>query len=101
MTQPASPLRTDIGDAALPEGAASRANAIDAAAALILMEVLVAALTRLPDGPSALAEACGRRATLRRQSPFDATPTELAAEAVAMALIAAARELEPQTAIAA
>lgn len=101
MTQDASPPRSDLVDPPWPACVGLRANAIDGAAALIIMEVLVEALARLPEGRSALAEACGRRAAQRRQDHIGATPTEIAAGAIAMALIEAARELESQTAVAA
>jgi len=97
MTQVASPPRPDLVDTPWPACAGLRANAIDGAAALIVMEVLVEALARLPEGRSALAEACGRRAAQRRQDHISATATEIAAGALAMALIEAARELETST----
>lgn len=94
MTQVVPPPRSDPVDTPWPACAGLRANAIDSAAALIVMEVLVEALARLPEGRSALAEACGRRAARRRQDHIGATPTEIAAGGLAMALIEAARELE-------
>lgn len=98
MTQAASPPRSDLVDTPWPACAGLRANAIDGAAALIVMEVLVEALARLPEGRSALAEACGRRAAQRRQDHLGASPTEIAAGALAMALIEAARELDASAA---
>jgi hypothetical protein len=101
MTQPASPLPSSLVDTPWPGCAGLRANAIDGAAALIIMEVLIEALARLPDGPSALAESCGRRAARRGPEPVGATATEIAANALAMALIEAARDLEESPAVAA
>lgn len=101
MTQVASPPRSDLVDTSWHGCAGLRANAIDGAAALIVVEVLVEALARLPEGRSALAEACGRRAAQRRHDPFGATRTELAAGALVMALIEAAMAQEtPSAAVA-
>lgn len=101
MTQVAAPPRPDLVDTPWPACAGLRANAIDAAAALIVMEVLVEALARLPEGRTALAEACGRRAARQRQYDIGVTATEVAASALAMALIAAASELDDPFAAAA
>lgn len=101
MTQVASPPRSDLVDTSWPGCAGLRANAIDGAAALIVMEVLVEALARLPEGRIALAEACVRRSAQRRQDDIGATQTEVAAGALAMALIQAARELDSPAAAAA
>ncbi len=98
MTKAAPPSRTDLVDTPWPACAGLRANAIDGAAALIVMEVLVEALARLPDGRSALAEACDRHAARRGETHIDATPTEAAAGAVAMALIEAASDSAPSAA---
>lgn len=97
MTQSASSPRSDLVDTPWTACAGLRANAIDGAAALIVMEVLVEALARLPEGRSALAEACGRRAAQRRQEQIGVTPTEMAAGALAMALIESARDADTAT----
>ena len=77
------------------------ASAIDGAAALIVMEVLIDALTRLPDGQAALTAACRRQTGNRRGDQIGATPVEIAAGALALAIIETARGLdEPATAAA-
>lgn len=70
-----------------------RAGAIDSAASLIVMEVLVDALSRLPQGRRALDEALSRRTAMAPGADVGATATEIAAGALALALVEAARTL--------
>jgi hypothetical protein len=68
-----------------------RAGAIDGAASLIIMEVLVNALSRLPGGQDALATACRQRVQSRPDEEFGISPIDVAAGALALALIEASR----------
>lgn len=101
MTQPASTVRPDYPDTPWQTCVGLRANAIDGAAALVVMEVLVDALTRLPEGRAALAAACGHRAARQRAGLPGATPVDIAAGALALALVEAASALDAPTAAAA
>ena len=67
-----------------------RAAAIDGAASMIIMEVLVDALSRLPQGRAALDAALASRAAAPGDEALGSTATEIAAAALALGLIAAA-----------
>lgn len=101
MTQSASIPRPDPSDTPWQSCVGLRAGAIDTAAALVVMEVLVDALARLPEGRVALAAACGRRSAERRSDLPGATPVDIAAGALALALVEAASALDAPTAAAA
>jgi hypothetical protein len=75
-----------------------RASAIDGGAAMMVIEVMLDALTRMPEGAAALAAACRERAGRASQSSVDASEIDLAAAALALALIEAAADLEPRAA---
>lgn len=91
MTQP---TRSDPVDIPWQSCPGLRAGAIDGAASIIVVEVLVDALCRLPQGRAALDAAIARRAgTLGEQTMAD-TATEIAAGALALALIEAARAVD-------
>lgn len=89
MTQ-AIPPRSDLTETPWQTCPGLRAGAIDGAASMIVMEVLIDALSRLPEGRSALSEAYARRAALQADDLIGGSPTELAAGALALALISAA-----------
>ena len=88
----ASPDRSDLVDTPWQ---ACPAGAIDGAASMIVMEVLVDALSRLPQGRAALDAAVGVRAGRLADPGLDASPTEIAAGALALALIDVARRVGP------
>jgi len=89
MTQ-ATPPRSDLTETPWQTCPGLRAAAIDGAASMIIMEVLVDALSRLPEGRTALGEAYARRAAIQADDVIGGSPTELAAGALALALIGAA-----------
>jgi len=84
-----------------PDSAGLRADSIDTAAALIVIEVLLDALAHLPDGQAMLADARRRRTGLRTDQEMAVTPLDAAAVALALALIEAAADLDEDSAIAA
>lgn len=91
----ASPDRSDPVDTPWQACPGLRAGAIDGAASMIVMEVLVDALSRLPQGRAALDAAVGVRAGRLADPGPDASPTEIAAGALALALIDVARRVGP------
>ena len=93
MTQ-AIPSRSDLADTPWQNCPGLRASAIDGAASMIVMEVLIDALARLPGGRAALDEACARRAAVLPDETLGGMPTEAAASALAVALIAVASEFD-------
>lgn len=92
MTQVTLP-RPDLVDTPWQGCPGLRASAIDGAASIIVMEVLVDAFSRMPHGSAALDEACARHAAATPESLLG-NPLELAARALALALIDAARGLD-------
>lgn len=93
MTQPISP-RPDLVDTPWQGCPGLRAGAVDGAAALIVMEVVLDALVRMPQGRAALAEARGRRVGMLSIAGFEGSPTERAADALAGVLLEAADALD-------
>lgn len=100
MTQSTSP-RSDLTDTPWQSCPGLRAASIDGAASMIVMEVLIDALSRLPQGRAALDAAVSRRTDRQAGMDIGASPVEIAAGALALALIEAARGLEPVIATAA
>lgn len=84
-----------------PDCAGLRAGAIDTAAAMIVIEVLLDALAHLPEGQAVLAEARRRRAAQRIEDEFATNPIDAAAAALALALIEAAGDTNDGPALAA